>query len=312
MTTCADGTCDCRQVKHHASQSVLGTPARQSVLGTPSCRSPHPAHIYTIKVLPSRAEDCAARGTVRAARHPARRTPRTACAAWTRTLRPDCSVPRKQHTPHVNPSRRASPLPSWRGRQSDDPAALLWAGGGESCGGGAHGPSSLPAPPSYTYKHWQARSACLSALIATPRPCPAPPPQPMRRCRHAVDYPALQPPPDPCAHPSHPPSLLLPQFPPPPRRPPRSQPHPPPQALTSVRCRLSSFSCINVYLFACAGQHVGGLSTSSRLGNISNCPRDMPTQFSPTPPAPPSPSTWPALFALHLQSLGAAAALPTH
>ena len=78
-----------------------------------SCHSPHPAHLrnqgpahfYAIKVLPARAEDRASRGTVRAERHPERRAPRTACDARTHTLLPDCRAPRKQHTPHMNPSR---------------------------------------------------------------------------------------------------------------------------------------------------------------------------------------------------------------
>jgi hypothetical protein len=154
--------------------------ARYTCSSPTSCRSPHraqlhnqgPAHIYAITVLPARAEDRAARGTVRAARHPAQRAPRTTCAARTCTMRPDCRVPHKAHTPHVNPSRLASPLPSWRGRQSDDPAARRWAGGGASCDGRAQGPSSPPSPPSYKYKHWQARSACLSALISNPPPVP--------------------------------------------------------------------------------------------------------------------------------------------
>ncbi len=173
----ADGTCDCGQVNHHARQSVLGTSARQRVVVRPIRRN------YAIKVLPALAEDRAARCTVRAACHPTRRAPRTSCTARTRTLRPDCRAPRIPHTPHVNPSRLASPLPSWRGRQSDDPAARRWAVGGASCGGGAQGPSP---PPCATFLYVQALASKVSLPISAYR---HPPPEP---CAATAAYAQVQ------------------------------------------------------------------------------------------------------------------------
>jgi hypothetical protein len=117
---------------------------RARYTGSPtSCHSP-PSHrhrldhIYAIKVLPPRAEDRAARGS----RAP--RAPRTACAA-----RPDAHTaarqPRARQTAYTTSE---SDLANLNGqvirpqRQSDDPAARHWAGGGAACGGGAQGPSS--------------------------------------------------------------------------------------------------------------------------------------------------------------------------
>ena len=149
-----------------------------------------------------RAVQCAPRAIPRAARAAYRVRGRAHCG-------PTAASGRTQ--PHMNPSRpRLCP----RGVAASH--TIPPRGAGQAAAQRAVAERKAlhpPAPPSYMYKHWQARSACLSALIATPRPCPAPPPPPMRLCRHAVVDPAQQPPPDPGAHPSHPPPILPPQFP---------------------------------------------------------------------------------------------------
>jgi hypothetical protein len=131
--------------------------ARYYTCSPTSCHSP-PSHqrrldhIYTIKVLPA----------PRAA--PARRALRAAGAARARTLQPDCRTPHKLPTPHLNPFWRAGGLFGPSASLTIPPrgtgqAAALCATAERKA---LHPP---PVPPSYTYKHWQARSAYLSALI---------------------------------------------------------------------------------------------------------------------------------------------------
>jgi hypothetical protein len=137
---------------------------------------------------------------------------RSACAARTRTLRPDCRAPRKPPTPHLNSS--------WRtGRSFGYSASLTIPPRGTGLAAArcaAAESKALNPPPCATFIYVQAVASQVSLSIHAyhrPRPCPAPPPPPMRRCGQAVVDSAPQTPPDPGAHPSHPPPLLPPQFP---------------------------------------------------------------------------------------------------
>ncbi len=88
----ADGTCNCRQVNHHASQSALGTPARRRIAVRPRAagaalststqsrfcpRAPRPHNAR----LPRTA--CAAYRVRRADAHTAARLPRATQTAYT-------------------------------------------------------------------------------------------------------------------------------------------------------------------------------------------------------------------------------------
>ncbi len=140
MKTRADRSCDCGpicgQVNHHTLQFALVTPvlAADKLPFAPEPPAQPCPHLHN-------QDSARARRRPRHARFRVPRAPRTACAARTRTLQPDYRAHRKPATPHVGrsapapvnlpsnalsnvcPPSPAWPLPSWRGRQSDDPAA---------------------------------------------------------------------------------------------------------------------------------------------------------------------------------------------
>ncbi len=153
---------------------ALGTPARRLIAIRPRATGAA-LTTSTQSMFCPRAEDRAARGS----RAP--RAQRTARAARTRTLRPDCSAPRKPPTLHL--------IPSWRTGRSFGPSASLTIplrGTGQAAAWRAAAErKALHPPPCATFIYVQALASqvCLSIhAYHSPRPCPAPLPPQTRQC----------------------------------------------------------------------------------------------------------------------------------